>query len=461
MKAKYKVSLALIGLMLAITLTISTGYAVYISTNKAATKHSVTVDCFKVYFSNGQSIDMKNINSVLNEEGLETSPYTLTISNICDTEKELQVRLNVLKETTVDINALTLDIKGDIEQDTILYKNLKSVKQEDKNIVQSKLLGKITIKPNETMRTNIKVWFDEKKAPTIPQDAIFKAAFEIIDTESSIKYNFIEGLLADTYNVDKKEKPNFLNPSVTADGLYKTSYNNNSIYYYRGVVNNNYVRFGNFIWRIVSINDNNTIKLVLEKSAGTAKYANYSSTFDDAGFEFEYYYKMVDNNITIYLDKWYKTQIVDKGLDKYVVTSKFCNDASFIKDGNNYYFGAYTRTVDEGKPSLLCPDNTSGFGGTYERKIGLLTADEVVMAGGAYNTNNHNYYLYNGENFFTMSPSHHEQSKMNLFMVNNNGSLVPTLTNSSYGIRPTINIDGTIFVSGNGTINNPYKIEEQ
>lgn len=461
MRAKYKVSLAIIGLMLAITLTLSTGYAVYISTNKAATKDSVTVDCFKAYFSNGQSIDMKNITSVLNEEGLETSPYTLTISNICTTEKELQVRLNVLKETTIDTNALTLDIKGDIQQETILYKNLKSVKQEDKNIVQSKLLGKLLIKPNETVRTNVKIWFDEKKAPTIPQDAIFKANFELIDTESSIKYNFVEGLLADTNGVDKKTKPDFMTPSVTSDGLYKTTYNNNAIYYYRGVVNNNYVKFGNYMWRIVSISDNNTIKLVLEKSAGNTKYANYSSTFDDAGFKFEYYYKMVDNNITIYLDNWYKTQIVDKGLDKYVVTSKFCNDASFEKDGSTYYFGAFTRTVDEYKPSLVCPDNTSGFGGVFERKIGLLTADEVIMAGGAYNTNNHNYYLYNGENFFTMSPSHHSNSKMNLFIVNNNGSLTTALTNSSLGVRPTINLDGTVFVSGNGTINNPYIIEQQ
>ncbi len=460
MKAKYKISLAVIGLMLAITLTISTGYAVYISTNNAATKHSVTVDCFKAYFSNGQEIEMKNIDSVLNEEGLEFSPYTLTIMNVCDTEKELQIRLNIKKGTTVDTNALTLDIKGDIEQETILYKNLKNVKQENENIVQSKLLGMVKIKPNETMRTNVKLWFDEKKAPTIPQDAIFKAYFELIDTESAVKYNFVEGLLAETYSVDKKGKPNFANTSVTSDGLYKTTLNKNNVYYYRGVVNNNYVKFGNFMWRIVSFSDDNTVKLVLEKSAGTSKYANYSSTFDDAGFEFEYYYKMVDNNITIYLDNWYKKQIVDKGLDKYVITSAYCNDASFTKDNAIYYFGSLDR-VDDHNPSLSCPSNTSGFGGVYERKIGLLTADEVAMAGGAYEVNNHNYYLYNGENFFTMSPSHHEKSKMYILMVNNNGAITSTLTNSNFGIRPTINIDGTIFVSGNGTINNPYTIETQ
>lgn len=462
MKAKYKICLAVIGLMLAITLTISTGYAVYLSTNNAAaTKDSVTVDCFKAYFSNGQTINMKNINSVLNDEGLETSPYTLTITNICDTEKELQVRLNIQKETTVDTNALTVDIKGDIEQETTLYKNLKSVKQEDKNIIESKLLGKITIKPNETMRTNVKVWFDEKKAPTIPQDVILKASFELIDTASSIRYNFVEGLLVDANDIDKKAKPNFLDPSTTAEGLYKTTYNNSAIYYYRGAVNNNYVKFGDHLWRIVSISDSKTIKLVLEQNAGTDKYANYSSTFDDAGFQFEYYYKMVDNNVPIYLNKWYQTNIIDKGLDKYVIKSNFCNDSSFQKDGAIYYFGAYTRNLEEGKPSLICPENTSGFGGTYERKIGLLTADEVVMAGGAYNTNNNNYYLYNGANFFTMSPSHHSNSKMNVFMVTNTGSLTTTLTNSSSGIRPTINIDGKIFVNGNGTINNPYTIDTQ
>lgn len=461
MKAKYKISLAVIGLMLAITLAISAGYAVHLSTNKAATKDSVTVDCFKAYFSSGQYIDMKNINSVLNDEGLETSPYTLTITNICDVEKELQIRLNILKDTTVDVNALTVDIKGDIEQNTTLYKNLKSAKQEDKNIVQSKILGKLSIKPNETVRTNVKLWFDEKKAPTIPQDAILKANFELIDTASSIKYNFVEGLLADISGIDKKTKPNFLESSQAADGLYKTSYNNNAIYYYRGVVNNNYVKFGDHLWRIVSINDNKTIKLVLEKNAGTTKYANYSSTFDDAGFQFEYYYKMVDNNIPIYLDKWYKTNITDKGLDKYVVKSNFCNDASFLKDGSTYYFGAYTRNVEEGKPSLICPDNTSGFGGVYERKIGLLTADEVVMAGSAFDVTNNQYYLYNGESFFTMSPSQHEKSTMNIFIVNNEGALSTSPTNTLAGVRPTINIDGTVFVSGNGTINNPYIIENK
>lgn len=459
MKVKYKVSLAIIGLLLTVALSVSIGYGVYISTNNKSENDSITMDCFKAYFSNGNTIQMKNIDSVLTEEGLETSPYTLTITNICDIEKELQIRLNILKENTISTDALTINTSGDIEQETTLYSNLKNVKTKDENITKSKLLGKINVKPNETIRTNVKLWFDEKKAPTINPEEVFVANFELIDTASSVSYNFAESLLADVNKDNATKAVSFKETATTKEGLYKTEVNGDAIYYYRGVVNNNYIRFGNFNWRVVSINETKkTVKLVLDKSAGSTKYANYSSTADDAGFQFELYYKMTDNNITTYLDNWYKAQIVDKDLDKYVITTGYCNDSTSRKEIINTYFGAYDRTINDLTPSLACPATTAKFGGTYQRKIGLLTADEIIMAGGAYNKNNHNYYLYNGENFFTMSPSHHENNKMNIFMVNNNGALTTANTNTSYGVRAVITIDGTVPITGTGTVNNPYKI---
>ena len=83
------------------------------------------------------------------------------------------------------------------------------------------------------------------------------------------------------------------------------------------------------------------------------------------------------------------------------------------------------------------------------------------MAGGVYNTNNQNYYLYNGETYFTMSPSHKDNSKMNIFIVNNNGAIASSPTNSTAGVRPVITINGQVSINGNGTINNPYIIDQQ
>lgn len=462
MKAKYKVSLAILGLLLAVTFSVTVGYGVYISTTGISEDSSVTIDCFKAYFSNGQTIEMRNIDSLVNEEGLETSPYTLTITNVCDTKKELQIRLNIPKENTADTTALTINTSGDIEEGTVLFKNLKNVKSNNENIVQSKLLGKITVEPNDTIRTNIRLWFDEMKAPTMNQEEVFIATFELLDEAGTIKYNFIESILADATKAESKGTPIFKTPSTTSDGIYKTTLNNENIYYYRGVVNNNYVKFGNYTWRVVSVNETTqTVKLVLEKSAGSTQYANYSSTHDDAGFQFEYYYKMTDNNITIYLDDWYKQQITDKGLDEYVVTSNYCNDSTSRKEIANTYFGAYDRTVNDFNPSLHCPTTTAKFGGVYTRKIGLLTADEIIMAGGGFDKNNHNYYLYNGENFFTMSPSHQENKLMNVFMVNNNGALSTIETNALSGVRAVINVKGALSITGNGTINNPYIINTE
>ena len=100
MKKKYILSLIVIGILFALTLTIGTGYGLYLSTSVKNETNATTLDCFKAYFSHSDIIELKNINPVVNDEGKETSPYTLTITNICEETKELQIRLNVLSETT-------------------------------------------------------------------------------------------------------------------------------------------------------------------------------------------------------------------------------------------------------------------------------------------------------------------------------------------------------------------------
>ncbi len=460
MKKKYSVLLVLIGFMLLLIAGFGTGYGVYLSTHQLTDKSASTINCFKVYFSNGEIIELKNIDPVVNSEGLESSPYTLTITNICREEKELQVRLNTLKDTTVDTGSLTLKASGDIEQPTILYKNLKTTKTSDNNVAKSKIIGKINIKPNQTIRTNIKLWFDEKKAPTIEKNALFKARFELIDTESSLKNSLYETILSDASEIDKKGNPSFEDASYKEDGLYmmKTAEGNN--YYYRGVVTNNYIKFGNYTWRIVGVNPDKSIKIITEKSAGVRPFSKYTNNINYTGVRYTYYQQMINNDSTNSLENWYKNNIINKGLEKYVVTSKYCNDSTNYTEDFVMYFNSYKRVAVDKNPSLTCPTTTAGFGGLYERKIGLLSVDEVALAGGVYGINNQHYYLYNGENFFTQSGSFFQNNTAQMFIVTNNGAISSAATNTSLGLRPVINIDGSIIVSGTGTIDNPYQIIE-
>lgn len=457
-RKKYVLSLIVITIMFFIVLGIGTGYGVWIATKDKTSYNTTTLNCFKAYYSSGDTIEMSNIDSVVNEEGLESSPYTITVTNICDSKKELQVRLNIDKATTVDTTALTITAAGHIDQPTTLYKNLANAKSKDKNISQSKLIGLISVEPNETVRTNIKLWFDERKSPTIPKEAIFKAQFELIDTESTIEPSFSEILLTDKAKIESKKVPSFATVSTTEDNLFYANNNGTNTYYYRGVVHNNYVSFANLLWRIVSISDNHTIKLILDKSSLYIPYSTYNNYKDYTGFQYIFNNQKINANVNDQLINWYNANIVAQDLDKYVIASEFCNDSNHTIRDNQVYFAAYDR-INANNPTITCQDTTTDFGGKIAQKVGLITADEVVMAGGVLNQANYSYYLYNGEGFFTMTPASFVWNVSNVFAVDNAGVLHTESTTTTYGVRPVINILSTVTVSGTGSVEDPYTID--
>ena len=125
------------------------------------------------------------------------------------------------------------------------------------------------------------------------------------------------------------------------------------------------------------------------------------------------------------------------------------------------YFGAYNRLVTKKEPTLTCPENKTDFGGSYNMKVGLITADEIALAGGLFNVNNPNYYLNNGENYYTMTPLEYYSYQAYLTSVNSSGAMVPTTAVNEIGVRPTIVLNKEVTISGSGTINDPYTIDEQ
>lgn len=459
MKKKYVLCLVVIGIMFLFVLTAGTGYGLWLATSDNTGKVSTTLNCFKVYFSNGDTIEMRNIDTVVNEEGVESAPNTLTITNICKDRRELQVRLNILEDSTVDVGALTIQAAGNIERDITLYKNLSNAKSTENGVLQSKIIGLALVEPNETVRTNIKMWFDEKKAPNLEKDLMLRARFELIDTESSVKASFAEYLITNTTAIEKKGNPDFSRASLQEEGMFASNIENGKTYYYRGAVNNNYVKFANQMWRIVRINSDGTIRLILDKSATFQKYSNNVNYMDYTGLKYLYNDGLVNNNVMVYLEDWYNNVIVSKGLDKYVDNSMFCNDSSYTTTNYHTYFGGFERLVTSYKPSFICKDTTADFGGKYNQKIGIISADEVALAGGLYETNNQKYYLYNGENFFTSTPSEYYYYNAYVFTVSDTGALQSTKINTEYGIRPVISLVSTVTVSGRGTIDDPYTID--
>ncbi|MGN1338167.1 MAG: hypothetical protein ACI4WW_06810 [Candidatus Coprovivens sp.] len=457
MKKKYVYTLIFIGILLASLFVMGTGYGLYEATKEKSQLNATTLECFKIYFSDSDTINKSGIRAITNDEGLSTPPSTITVTNICKEEKELQLRLNIMNDNTIDTNAMMITASGNIEQKQILYKNLSNSKTTMENVVSSKLIGLINIKPNETVHTNIKYWFDEKKGINILPEQVFSAKFELIDTASSIKATFGEMLIAQA----EDKSVDLFNPATTSEGLIRIKEIEGDSFIYRGLVTNNYVQFAGFKWRIVRVNTDGSVRMILNTSTSYANYSDKFNSQDYTGLQYVYNNELVDNNINIYLANWYNQNIAARKLDKYVTTSIFCNDSNYTVIQYHTYFNGYNRILNDRNASLVCQETIADFGGIYRQKIGLISADEVALAGGVYNIPNYNYYLNNGEDYYTLTPAEYYNYHAYMMSVTSTGAISITPTNGYIGIRPVISLDSTVTVSGSGTEDDPYIVDEE
>ena len=93
-------------------------------------------------------------------------------------------------------------------------------------------------------------------------------------------------------------------------------------------------------------------------------------------------------------------------------------------------------------------------------KVGLITADEIVYAGGI-NRENFLYYLYNDQDYWTMTSYYMwvdgSPSQACMFIVTSSGSLIGGYgVQGLIGVRPVINLYSNVKFSGSGTIEDPY-----
>ena len=274
-------------------------------------------------------------------------------------------------------------------------------------------------------------------------------------------------------------------------------------YYYRGNVTNNYVKFAGFYWRIIRINGDGTVRVIYD---GTSAHANgedsedrqigfthFNSRYNDNAYE-GYMYGATGastyaethantNNSTIktYLDTWYENNIKGTTNEQYLADNVFCNDRSISTGTPSDYSGlgygtektAYrcnssANNLYNNKMMLTClqkndafsVNDTSKGNGALTYGVGLVTADEVVLAGG-WSSSNYNYYLYSGQDYWTMSPNHFDNYSANERIVGSFGEADGTYGGdvyASFGARPVLNLKSEVLLQGTGTASDPYHL---
>ena len=192
---------------------------------------------------------------------------------------------------------------------------------------------------------------------------------------------------------------------------------------------------------------------------------------------------MLDTNIVSstmknVLDDWYKTNILQKGYSDYVEDTVWCSNRIIQESGWNRYgsiihslrFMTYTNVHISNTPNLRCNRyidkftvSSSNGNGNLDYPVGLLTADEVMFAGGTGINIDNNYYLKTGQTWWSLSPAtadHTAGYVTYLITIYYNGRIINTnVNNGGIGVRPSISLASDVEVSGgNGTINSPYVV---
>jgi hypothetical protein len=133
--------------------------------------------------------------------------------------------------------------------------------------------------------------------------------------------------------------------------------------------------------------------------------------------------------------------------------------ASFpTKLGNNVDFNPSTKCL---RPQDSFTKESSNGNGLLEYPVGLITIDEMSLAGGKLATANADFYLTTGAHYWSLSPSNfYTHGIAGEFIVYSMGGLNSPDVNVTVGLRPVISLKlGASIRDGDGTSESPYIIK--
>ena len=206
-----------------------------------------------------------------------------------------------------------------------------------------------------------------------------------------------------------------------------------------------------------------------------------------------------DSAIKTAIESWFRTNLTNEvdntkvNYVNYLEDTVYCNDRSVktVSGNTSYptyqesgwnpnggslskylYFGTLNRYQNRwysttNVPSVTCPNETDRFSVSssvahLNYPVGLLSCDEIIMAGAAGRdyTSNYTYYLYIGGYFWSLSPEGFNDNYAREFRVDS-GNIGNGYVYFTNGLRPVVSLKhGAKFErGGEGTTLKPYVVK--
>ena len=340
--------------------------------------------------------------------------------------------------------------------------------------------------------------------------------------------------------IEAKGTPDFSTIATTNEGMYAYTEGSNKTYYFRGAVDNNWVKYGKFkedfvvyrgyldentntdvwfdgsnfnyidynslsecnagvdengygstynynckaitlaetgddmYWRIIRIDGSNQIRMIYSGSTPPSQSTSvvmtgaktmmgmsaYNTEYDHAeyvGFKYTSGSQRgtsTDSTIRTYLNNWYTKYFQDNTISQKVNTT-FCNDrntsSTWASTGSDVFYAAFERLY---APTFGC--NTNDL---FTDNLGLITADEMVLAGAKFFEYNANFYLNNEMAYWSASPSVFSGDGAGVVVLYPVGGLgLDSVLLADYGVRGVVTLSSNTKLSGSGTYDDVYII---
>ena len=416
MSKAYKSALTFICLLIVVSISLGIAYLFY---DKDVSESTI------VLVDGNLSINYLDGNVIKNKE--ENYDMRFSVTNNSDEEVSYSINIEEVKNENEDIGlVITNKTLNSVVCETELPKDEKS------------LVSSVQIASGETHNYIINV--------NNNASSVFSGILKINEEKTTIT-TFAQTILKNNAVSNTTLTNVGVAVAIEDEGLISDIDDAGSTYYFRGGVTDNYVSFADLTWRIVRINGDGTIKMILDTTIDTVQ-PFYSNNEDEEFYKYDY------SSIKEYLESWYEFNL--QNYDEYVAIDKYCNDFTTTND-TDYVYNSYVRNVTNKIPTFNC------LGKNVGAKIGLITVDEVIYAGGLYKENNTSFYLYNSKitgGWWTLTPGSGNATSMNPFIVNESGMINNDVVGTyNRGVRPVISLIKDIAVTGSGTSTDPYTLD--
>ena len=507
---KKQVMLILATVVLVGTLAVTTSFAVFEETKSNATDQKMTIGNLDVTYTGGSAISITDINPMTDSTALSKTNniYTFTIKNTGTVPYNFKVK--VINNPSYTSNLLPHQyIRYSLNNGTA---STLGSGQADYELTSG------VIEAGATNTYNLRLWVADASTYSLPNSVLGQEIHLKISVEGKagsgwLPSNFKDRILALNEVKTPITTPGAAVSTETEALLASAEDDNGTSYYFRGAVTNNYVEFANKCWRIVRVGGDGSVKLILHNdnttgaanpcaaannsaSAAFARYSGttYKSAFNSSyndnayvGFKYgtagasDYASAHANTNkstILTNLEAWYEKNNL-KNYEKVIADTVWCNDKTNVTDtsydpwsitpnGLGYaknvtYYGAIQRLVGTSGsaggtgPSLKCNGELSKI----NSKVGLITADELALAGYAYAKNNTTTYLQENATdtyWWSLSPYRFGGGYARVWGVGGSGGFGSIGVDDAGGVRPSISLKSTTNVTGEGTSDSPFII---